>query len=134
LGLIVASQINRKLLVNHDARRVLAAANYANATCGLVLLVLAVTGAGGFVGILVPLFRYVASLGFVFPNSAALPPGPPGERAGSASALLGTVQFSAAAVASVTVGLLHDGSARPMAAVIAACGALALLAQRRLVR
>ena len=51
--------------------------------------------------------------------------GPAGERAGSASALLGTVQFSAAAIASVSVGVLYDGTARPMAGVIAACGVLA---------
>ena len=89
---------------------------------------------GGFAGILVPLFGYVASLGFVFPNSAALAMGPQGERAGSAAALLGTVQFSAATLASIAVGFFHDGTARPMSAVIAVCGALALLAQRLLVR
>jgi MFS transporter, DHA1 family, multidrug resistance protein len=133
LGLIVASQINRRLLARHGARSVLAAANYVNAACGLVLVLLAMTGIGGFTGLLIPLFGYVASLGFVFPNSVALAMGPQGERAGSASALLGTVQFSAAAVASLAVGLLHDGTARPMAGVIAVCGVLAVLAQRVLV-
>jgi hypothetical protein len=52
----------------------------------------------------------------------------------SASALLGTVQFSAATVASIAVGFFHDGSAGPMSAVIAVCGVLAVLAQRLLVR
>jgi len=122
------------LLVTHSAASILARANYANATCGIVLLLLAGTGAGGFAGILVPLFGYVASLGFVFPNSAALAMGPQGERAGSAAALLGTVQFSAATFASVAVGFFHDGSARPMSAVIAVCGVLAVVAQRLLAR
>jgi len=134
LGLIVASQLNRRLLVTHSAASILARANHANATCGIVLLLLASTGTGGFAGILVPLFGYVASLGFVFPNSAALAMAPQGQRAGSASALLGTVQFSAATLASIAVGLFHDGSARPMSAAIAACGVLAVLAQRLLVR
>jgi DHA1 family bicyclomycin/chloramphenicol resistance-like MFS transporter len=58
---------------------------------------------------------------------------PHGKQAGSASALLGTVQFGAAAMASVVVGLLHDGTALPMAGVIAGCGILALIAQRVLV-
>jgi DHA1 family bicyclomycin/chloramphenicol resistance-like MFS transporter len=48
--------------------------------------------------------------------------------------LLGTVQFSAAAIASVSVGVLYDDTARPMAAVIAACGILAALSQRLLVK
>ncbi len=133
LGLIAASQINRRLLMKYSAREVLSAANCANAMCGTVLMLLAVTGVGGFAGILVPLFGYVASLGCIFPNAVALAMGPQGERAGSASALLGTVQFTAAAVASVSVGVLYDGTAGPMAAVIAACGLLALVAQRLLV-
>lgn len=54
--------------------------------------------------------------------------------AGSASALMGCVQFSVAAGAAALVGLLHDGSAVPMAIVISLCGALvvsvALLTRR----
>jgi DHA1 family bicyclomycin/chloramphenicol resistance-like MFS transporter len=57
-----------------------------------------------------------------------------GARAGSASALMGCVQFSVAAGAAALVGLLHDGSAVPMAIVISLCGALvvsvALLTRR----
>ena len=115
------------------AGRVLARMNAITAGLGVVLLVVAATGAGGFIGILLPLFGYVASLGLIFPNAAALALAPHGEHAGSASALLGTVQFGAAAIASILVGLLHDGSALPLAGVIAGCGILALVAQRALV-
>ena len=132
-GLIAASQLNRKLLTNLGAGRVLARMNAITAGLGVVLLVVAATGAGGFIGILLPLFGYVASLGLIFPNAAALALAPHGEHAGSASALLGTVQFGAAAIASILVGLLHDGTALPMAGVIAGCGILALVAQRALV-
>ncbi|MNF12873.1 hypothetical protein D3C80_2145150 [compost metagenome] len=45
-----------------------------------------------------------------------------GARAGSASALLGCIQFSIAAGAAALVGVLHDGSAVPMALVISLCG------------
>ena len=47
-------------------------------------------------------------------------------RAGSASALLGCLQFSVAAAAAALVGVLHDGTALPMALVISSCGALAV--------
>lgn len=46
--------------------------------------------------------------------------------AGSASALLGCLQFSVAATAAALVGVLHDGTALPMALVISLCGALAV--------
>ncbi|RMM08280.1 hypothetical protein ALQ84_200277 [Pseudomonas caricapapayae] len=45
-------------------------------------------------------------------------------RAGSASALLGCLQFSVAAIAASLVGVLHDGTATPMALVISLCGVL----------
>lgn len=52
------------------------------------------------------------------------------EKAGSASALLGSLQFAIAALASAAVGFLHDGTAVPMAAVVAACGFLAFVSYR----
>jgi DHA1 family bicyclomycin/chloramphenicol resistance-like MFS transporter len=48
--------------------------------------------------------------------------------AGSASALLGTLQYSGGAVAGLVVGMLADGSARPMAATMLLCTGLAVLA------
>lgn len=132
-GIIVASQVNRHLLTRFGADRILAGANLVNAITGVALLAMASTGAAGFAGILVPLFAYVAALGFTFPNAAAGALAPFPERAGSASALLGSVQFSIAALASAAVGWLHDGTAVPMGGVIAACGVLAFVAHRALV-
>jgi DHA1 family bicyclomycin/chloramphenicol resistance-like MFS transporter len=42
-------------------------------------------------------------------------------RAGSTSALMGGVSFAAGALASGVGGLLHDGTPRPVAAVMFAC-------------
>ncbi|MNY74133.1 bicyclomycin/multidrug efflux system [compost metagenome] len=57
-----------------------------------------------------------------------------GARAGSASAMLGCLQFTVAAGAAALVGVLHDGSAMPMAMVISLCAVLvvsmAMLTQR----
>jgi DHA1 family bicyclomycin/chloramphenicol resistance-like MFS transporter len=129
-GLIAASQVNRRLLRRHSARHVLQRMNAVNAILGVVLVLLAATGTLGFAGILLPLFGYVASLGMIFPNSQALAmAGQPG-RAGTASALIGTLQFSAAALASALVAALDDGTALPMAGVIAGCGLLAFAAGR----
>jgi DHA1 family bicyclomycin/chloramphenicol resistance-like MFS transporter len=134
LGLIIGSQINRRLLAKLGTHVVLTRASAANAAFGILLVIVAATQAGGFGGILLPLFGYVASLGFIFPNAAALAMAPQGDSAGSASALLGTIQFTAAAIASLLVGVLHDGTALPMASIIAGCGVLAVVAQRLLIR
>jgi MFS transporter, DHA1 family, multidrug resistance protein len=134
LGLIVASQINRRLLSRHTSDELLKRANLTNALFGIALAGIALSGVGGLPLLLLPLFGYVAALGFTFPNAAAGALAPFGDRAGSASALLGSVQFAIAAIAGAAVGLLHDDTAVPMAAVICACGIAALVAHRTLVR
>jgi DHA1 family bicyclomycin/chloramphenicol resistance-like MFS transporter len=76
--------------------------------------------------LLIPLFVYIASLGCIIPNASACAMSGQGKRAGSASALLGCLQFSVAAGAAALVGVLHDGTAVPMATVITLCGVLAV--------
>jgi len=84
--------------------------------------------------LLIQLFICIASLGCIIPNASACAMNGQGARAGSASAMLGCLQFSIAAGAAALVGVLHDGSAVPMAMVISLCGLLvvsvALLTRR----
>ncbi len=129
-GLIGASQLNAWLARRHGARRVVSEVIPCAAVAGVALAAAAITGIGGFAGILVPLFCFVACHGFTMPNSTALAMAPHGAVAGSASALLGTLQFSMGAIAGALVGLLSDGTAVPFGAVIGACGIGALLSLR----
>jgi DHA1 family bicyclomycin/chloramphenicol resistance-like MFS transporter len=78
--------------------------------------------------LLVLLFAYMGSRGFIQPNAVACALAHHPERAGSASALFGVLQFGGATAASVLVGALHDGSARPMALVMGGSSLLALAA------
>jgi DHA1 family bicyclomycin/chloramphenicol resistance-like MFS transporter len=126
-GIMAASQTNRWLATRVGARRIVGVVLTVAMTASLVLLVNAYTGFGGFAGILVPLFFYIACHGFVLPNTTALAMAPHGEVAGSASALLGTVQFVLASLTGALVAALANGTAVPLAAVIAGCGVLALV-------
>jgi DHA1 family bicyclomycin/chloramphenicol resistance-like MFS transporter len=117
-----------------DPARLLRIGVAAMALAGGLLLPVAATGFGGFVALAALVFAYVAGIGAVMPLGTTLAMGPQGRNAGSASALIGTLQFGLGAVAGGLVGVLHDGSAVPMAAVIAACGAGGLFALRTLVR
>lgn len=132
LGLILASQGNGWLLKARSPHTLLRHSLLAPATFGLALAGTAWMGVGGVWGLLLPLFGYVASLGFVFPNATAAALEPHGRRAGFASAVMGALQFGLAAIASTLLGRLHDGSALPMALVIATCGTLAFLTHRLL--
>ena len=78
-------------------------------------------GWGGLVALMVLLFLNVSVAAIITPNVAAIAMAPFGPVAGSASALLGTVQFAVAATAGALVGLCHNGTAVPMTAAIALC-------------
>jgi DHA1 family bicyclomycin/chloramphenicol resistance-like MFS transporter len=130
IGIITASQVNRWLAGRVDADRIVRWILPVAMTAGLVLLADASTGFGGFPGILVPLWVFIACHGFVMPNTTALAMAPHGAVAGSASALLGTLQFVLGAVAGALVGVLGNGTAVPLAAVIAGCGVSAFVAHR----
>jgi DHA1 family bicyclomycin/chloramphenicol resistance-like MFS transporter len=130
LGLIVASQCNRALLRRVAETGILSRALVVTAAAGVLLVAAAWSGWGGLAGLLLPLFLYIASLGFVLPNVIAAALAPQGRNAGSASALLGTVQFGAGAAVGTLLGALGNGTAVPMAGLIAACGLSALAVHR----
>ncbi|MEC8849603.1 MAG: multidrug effflux MFS transporter [Polycyclovorans sp.] len=129
-GLILGSQINNWMLTRYRAERVLRSALIAYSSFGVVLALVVITGLGGLPGVLIPLWCCIASLGFTFPNSTAAAMAPFGDRAGMAAALLGTLQYGLAAIASGVVASLHDGTALAMALAIAACGLISVIVLR----
>jgi MFS transporter, DHA1 family, multidrug resistance protein len=126
VGLIVSSQVNVALLRRFTPGTILSAALTAASIAGLVLLACALTGTGGLLGIVVPIWVILALVALCGPNATALALADHGQRAGSAAALLGAAQFAVGAVIAPLTGLGEPGSAVPMAATIA--GALLLAA------
>ena len=122
IGLMIASQINRYLASRVHSEVIVRTVLPIAVIAGVTLLVDAYTGFGGFPGILVPLFCFIACHGFVAPNTTALAMSPYGAVAGSASALMGTLQFVLGAAAGGLVSVFGNGTAVPFAAVIAGCG------------
>ncbi|UTL80648.1 multidrug effflux MFS transporter [Pseudomonas putida] len=123
-GFILVAQINARLLAKRGPAFLLVRAVWLYLAAGLALLGVAALRPAELWPLLVPLFICIASLGCIIPNASACAMSGQGARAGSASALMGCLQFSVAAGAAALVSLLHDGSAVPMALVISLCGAL----------
>jgi DHA1 family bicyclomycin/chloramphenicol resistance-like MFS transporter len=133
-GIIAASQVNRWLAGRVDPRRTLRVLLAIAMGAGFTMLLNAYSGLGGFAGILVPLFCFITSYGFIMPTTTALAMTPHGSIAGSASALMGTLQFVLGATAGTLVGGLGNATAVPFAAVIAGCGLGAFVIHRTLPR
>jgi DHA1 family bicyclomycin/chloramphenicol resistance-like MFS transporter len=119
-GLILTAQFNRGLLKRFSSRRILLTCYSINTGATLLLLGQVLTGWGGFPAALVVLWVCVASAGLIFPNTTALAMSPVGKVAGSASALMGTLQFALGGIMATLVGTWHDGTGRPMAFILTA--------------
>jgi DHA1 family bicyclomycin/chloramphenicol resistance-like MFS transporter len=118
VGLIAATQFNVRLLRRFTPQQLLTFGLAAGTVAGLVLVGFAATGFGGLAGILVPLWLVLAGAGLVLPNAPAVAMSRHGEAAGTAAAVLGSLQFGLGAVLAPVVGLL-GGDALAMATVIA---------------
>lgn len=120
---IGASQVNVVLLSWFQPARILVASLATAVVSSGTLLVVALTGAGGLLGLLVPLFVLLGAVGLTGPNVSALGLSLHGEAAGTAAALFGSLNFGLGALAAPVVGVLGNDSVA-MAAVMAGGAAL----------
>lgn len=125
-GFVLASQLNRFLLRKHGHIQL------GRAALVFTVVVGAATAWAGWVGaplvVLAPLlFLYMSSIGFTLPNTTAAAMDPHGARAGMASAILGTMQYGLAAIASAATSAFAQDSSRPMTTAMLATAALAVV-------
>jgi DHA1 family bicyclomycin/chloramphenicol resistance-like MFS transporter len=81
---------------------------------------------GPLIALVIPLFFFVASIGMTSTAAFVLAIGSQGQRAGSASALLGLLPFVLGACTSPLVGIAGENSAVPMGVIILTTSLLAL--------
>lgn len=134
IGFIGCSQVNARLARRVRSDVILKWANLGAFAGALALLFDAFTGFGGLIGFIGPMFCVMASLGFTQPSSTAGALGEGSTRAGAVSALIGAAGFGGGALAAALAGLGRDGTARPMAIVLAASLALAVICLRTMVK
>jgi DHA1 family bicyclomycin/chloramphenicol resistance-like MFS transporter len=125
LGIVIASQINGRLVGKVSPYRLLAIGLTATACGGIALLAVVLSGIG-LIGVLPSLFVIVSSMGIVLPNATTLALANYARAAGSASALLGVLQFVFGAAVAPLVGIGGTQTALPMSMVICALGIFAM--------
>jgi len=130
LALIVGSQVSARLLRHYVPQQLQRAAQTVLLLASLVALIIALSGAMTLPLLMICLMSYMASQGFVNPNSAALALAEQGARLGAASALLGTLQLSSGAIAGSIMSVWQADSALPLTTVLAVCATLSWLAGR----
>jgi DHA1 family bicyclomycin/chloramphenicol resistance-like MFS transporter len=132
-ALTITSQLNPTLIRRFGPVNVLTGAILAAIAASVALLVAGLAG-GGLVTVLVPLMVVLASAGLAMPNTPALALNRHGEAAGTASAMLGCIQFGVGALVAPLVGVFGSTTAAPMGGVMLAVTSLAALLMFTVVR
>jgi DHA1 family bicyclomycin/chloramphenicol resistance-like MFS transporter len=114
-GFIGASQVNPRILPRLGASRVMRTAVGIYVLATLVLSFIALAGIGPWWAVAGPVLVGMICMGFTTPNATVGALSAHAGHAGSASALMGTMQYSLGALSGLVVGMLADGTARPMA-------------------
>jgi drug resistance transporter, Bcr/CflA subfamily len=125
LGLVLMSQSTRWLINRYTNQQQLKAIAGVYLVASILLTFFSISGIGGLYTLLPCLFCTVAMVGGINPNATAAAMEPQAKLAGSASALLGTLQFAAGGISGALVSMLDNGTAVPMAAIICVCGLIA---------
>ncbi|MBK9071113.1 MAG: multidrug effflux MFS transporter [Myxococcales bacterium] len=126
-GMIAVSQLNIRWLAAHPPARLLRRAMLAYTTAGAAICAAAWLRPESVALLAAATFAMLAPIGAVGSNAAALALEHHRERAGQASALMGTLQFTLSAAVSAIVGAASDGTARALGIAVLTCGLLALL-------
>jgi len=117
LGIILGSQFVKRLAGRMDERRIFRIGLLlAFVTTAAILVV--VLAHGPFITLFISIFLFAASIGIIGPVSFTLAMESQGHMAGSAAAVLGTLQFALGAVTSPLVGLAGENAAWPFGVTI----------------
>ncbi|WP_141523277.1 MULTISPECIES: multidrug effflux MFS transporter [Bacillus] len=126
IGIILASQITGRLAGKLSEKTLFVAGIGIAAVGGISLLLIIVLGIG-LIGVLCSLFLVVSSVGIVSTTGFTLAMRNQKQAAGTASALLGLLQFISGALVAPLVGMGGSNNALPMGIVIAICEVGAVL-------
>ena len=124
LAILASNVVNGRLVREHPPAVLLGLTLRANATVGALLAISGIAGLGA-AAIIPLLFAFAGTMGFIMANAITLSLEGERERAGSASAVFGFLQFTAGAAVAPIVGLAGT-SAASMGIVMGAAGVTAL--------
>ena len=114
---VVAAQVNRMLLKRTSPQKIFNGTLKFNIAVIAILIAMVAIRAPMW-AFMIPLWFCVGSMPLIMANGMALAMATAREKAGSASAVVGLLQFGMASVSSTVVSLLDNGTAYPMVGVM----------------
>ncbi|MGI9433865.1 MAG: multidrug effflux MFS transporter [Geminicoccaceae bacterium] len=128
VGAIALNWLNMRFVMRFGYQRMLVVASATLLVVGSVLLGVAATGFGGLVGMAAAVFAIVGLAHCMGTNGLTGILELSRERAGAASASFAACRFTVGIAATVAIGLLSDGTPRPLGYVVMICALAAFVA------
>jgi DHA1 family bicyclomycin/chloramphenicol resistance-like MFS transporter len=120
VGLMGVSMLNRKWVHRYPLALLLKIATVIAALAAVLLAVCARFEVGGIVMVILPVFVFFSMNGIIAATSTASAMDAVPNVAGSASALIGSLQYGSGIISSILLALLSDGTSWTMGWIIAA--------------
>lgn len=127
IGMMVTAQVNARLLKRYDTETMMLIGASLSACAGMILVVNTWANWGGLPWMIFSCLLFVAATGMVLANSVAGALNCFPDASGSASALIGALQYSCAMLGSAAVAVFANGTPLPLGSVLAVCGTGCLL-------
>lgn len=127
-GIILFSSLNKRLVDRVSIDRRLGLGGLIQCSGALLILLAAVFDAASLSVVMLGLFMVVAGIGFTGPNAMALAMSKQGARAGSASALMGSMQFACGLLGGVVLNFMHWNALLNMSILMLGFTSLGLIA------
>lgn len=134
VGYIVGTLASARIGMRLGLERMMTIGTAVTATGGIAMLVLVLARADGPLTLLAPMMVFTMGLGLTLPQGQAGALSPFPQMAGSAAALMGSLQFAVASAVGAVVGHGYDGTALPMALSLALTGVASVAAYHLIAR
>jgi DHA1 family bicyclomycin/chloramphenicol resistance-like MFS transporter len=134
VGIMAGNFLNTRMVGQYGPLRMIMVSATISCVASLFVALVCLTGWGGLWSIVFGLFFVVGVVGLLGANCVTDLMHRYPRNAGAAAALFGAVQFALGALASLAVGLWHDGSPQGMGVTIAVCGVLCYVGRVLIVR
>lgn len=119
VGVMAMSVVNRRLVQRHALEKLLKYATLLAALAAVVLALLVKLESGGVVAIIITVFLFFSMNGIIAATSTAAALDAVPNIAGSASALIGALQYGSGIISSLLLAAFSDGTPWTMAWIIA---------------
>ncbi|MCF2447559.1 multidrug effflux MFS transporter [Dyadobacter sp. CY345] len=126
-AMIGSTQLNHFLLKKYNSEQIIKTTLMYQSVVGTLLVLGVYFNWYNLYTLIGMMFIFLTGQGLTGPNTSALSLAPFKKHTGSASALMGSWRMGAGAIISIIVSVLHNNTAIPMVAMMAACSLVSLV-------